>query len=131
MQRDSATPGSPADWMRHARSDLALCASSPQAGVLREALCFHAQQAAEKALKAVLVAHGVSTPHTHNIAVLLDLVEDVETIPEAVQEADSLTDYAVLARYPGRTEPVGAADLRRARTLARRTVKWATRVIGA
>lgn len=38
---------------------------------------FHCQQAAEKYLKAFLTWHGVEFPKTHDIGVLLDLVETV------------------------------------------------------
>ncbi|WP_456427531.1 HEPN domain-containing protein [Rhodocaloribacter sp.] len=52
---DLPEPGAAADWLRYARSDLALARVEPPAGVLTEMLCFHAQQAAEKALKALLI----------------------------------------------------------------------------
>ena len=38
--------GSATDWLRHARSDLALAQDAALPGVLLESLCFHAQQAA-------------------------------------------------------------------------------------
>lgn len=59
-------PGTPADWLRHARSDLALSRAAVE-GVLYENLCFHAQQAAEKGVKAVLVAGAITFPRTHNL----------------------------------------------------------------
>ena len=39
-----------------------------------ETLCFHAQQAAEKAIKAVLVAEGADLPRTHDLGVLFAAV---------------------------------------------------------
>ena len=67
--------GSPTDWLRRARSDLALAKSTPAGGdVLPESLCFHAQQSVEKAIKAVLVFSGVPFPRTHNIGTLLELL---------------------------------------------------------
>jgi len=56
MPPEVYAPGSPADWLRHAYSDLALASTMPLPQILLEQLCFHAQQAAEKALKAILVA---------------------------------------------------------------------------
>ncbi len=53
MSPEDVEPGSPADWLRHAASDLKLARIARPPEVLLEALCFHAQQAAEKALKAV------------------------------------------------------------------------------
>lgn len=44
-------------------------------------LGFHAQQAIEKALKAVLTFHDAEYPHTHNLTVLIELIrkENIET----------------------------------------------------
>ncbi len=59
-------PDDPREWLVRARSDLALAGSS-LAGVLLEDLCFHAQQAAEKAIKAVLIRHDTEFPLTHDL----------------------------------------------------------------
>ena len=74
MPPELPAPGSPQDWMRFAYSDLALARSPLLPGVLLEGLCYHAQQAAEKALKAVLVFLNIDFPRTHNIRTLLDLL---------------------------------------------------------
>ena len=50
--------GSPEDWIVHAKSDLTfavLAQENRTADILSSQICFHAQQAAEKALKAVLL----------------------------------------------------------------------------
>ena len=72
MLSENAAPGSAEGWLRFARSDLVLASIPRPAGVLPENLCFHAQQAAEKALKAVLLSKGMEVPRTHNIRTLLD-----------------------------------------------------------
>ena len=61
---------------------------------------FHAQQACEKCLKAVLSAVGVETTRTHDLARLLDLLvtQGIE-LPADAQWIDELTPYAVDARY--------------------------------
>jgi hypothetical protein len=46
-------------------------------GVLLEDLCFNAQQAAEKALKAVCLAQGMDIPKTHSLIHLMDTLEAV------------------------------------------------------
>jgi HEPN domain-containing protein len=56
MQSETPQPGSPEEWLRYAQSDLKLASITLPSGVLLEALCFHAQQAAEKAIKAVLIS---------------------------------------------------------------------------
>jgi HEPN domain-containing protein len=82
MPLDNHFSGSPADWLRHARSDLELAGiNRPDEVFLFEELRFHAQQAAEKALKAVLIAKGISPPKTHNIRMLLDILSQVIVAP--------------------------------------------------
>ena len=65
-----------------------------------EILGFHAQQAVEKLLKAVLASRGVEFPRTHDLALLLSLVKHhgVAAPPE-LTEADALTPWAVEFRY--------------------------------
>lgn len=106
------------EWLRVARNDLALAAAPLPAGVFPATLCYHAQQATEKALKGLLVAVGCDPPRTHHIATLLDALEPSIPVPERIREAALLTDYSVTARYPFPSEPVGAEELREAVTLA-------------
>ena len=116
----------PECWLRHADSDL--CLARSRAGVaLPEHKCFHAQQAAEKALKAVCVARGVRFPLTHDIAELIDaLRDDGAEVPDSLEAADELSDYAVKTRYPGvPARPIVERDRRRAVALAGAVLKWA------
>ena len=76
MPHEGHFSGSPADWLRYAYSDLELARVERPSNVLFEGLCFHAQQAAEKALKAVLIAKGLPAPKTHNIRTLLDFLPE-------------------------------------------------------
>ena len=129
MSPEDIAPGSPSDWLRHAWSDLELARVVRNSRILLEDLSFHAEQAAEKALKAVLIFKSIPFPKTHNIRTLLDrLPEDVIPTKE-VKEAASLTDYAVLSRYPGDLEPVTDEEYRKALSLAEIVVKWAEGVI--
>ncbi len=101
MPPEDISPGSPLDWLRHAWSDLELARMARNSRIMLEDLCFHAQQAAEKALKAVLILKSIPFPKTHNIRTLLDLLPQDVIPPREVKETASLTDYAVLSRYPG------------------------------
>jgi HEPN domain-containing protein len=94
-------PGSPADWLRYARSDLILAETAPPSGVLLEALCFHAQQAAEKAIKGVLIHFGTEPPYVHDIERLIRLLTPHVIVPHEVCVTDALTPYAALSRHPG------------------------------
>ena len=89
------------EWLRKAEKDLR-AAEVLLRGGLHEEAAFHSQQAGEKALKALLVAHRVRPPKTHSIEHLLSLLANHEDVkPFYDMEADALTDYAVGARYPG------------------------------
>ena len=87
MPPDQHAPGSPESWLLYAKSDLDLARVSRPPGVLFEGLCFHAQQAAEKALKALFVAWAIPVPRTHNIGMLLDLMPKELTTSSDIQEA--------------------------------------------
>jgi HEPN domain-containing protein len=123
-------PGSPSDWLRRARSDLALAKMPLPSGALYEDLCFHAQQAAEKAIKSVYRSKGHEFRYTHDLTELLDgLVRHGVTVSEAVREAVDLTDFAWQARYPGPAEPISEAGYRHAVALAERVVEWAGNLV--
>lgn len=126
MQRDQSAPGTPADWMRRAWSNLVRAEQHKLDAVLWEDLCFDAQQAAEKAIKAVLLAQGIRFRFVHDIGELASLlVESGLELPGDVEEAVELTEYAVEARYPGPFEPVTEEEHARAVKLARAVVEWA------
>ena len=65
-----------------------------------EVFGFHAQQAAEKLLKAVLVSHGIEYPPTHQLVRLIDLVtSNGITFPRSLEEIRLLSPFAVEFRY--------------------------------
>ncbi len=90
----------PTEWIRYANADLILSRIVPPAGVLLEMLCCHAQQAAEKAIRAVLRARGASVKKTHGINLLVDLVVETGAPPPPLDrvEAETLTQFSVLTR---------------------------------
>ena len=126
---DATDPG---EWLRYARANLLHAEAGHAAGVVTEYLLFDAQQAAEKALKGVLVARGVHFKKSHDLAPLLTKIIDsgVEP-PELIRRAAILGSYATQARYPGWGESVDAADLAEALVLARAVVDWAAQIIEA
>ncbi len=63
-------------WLRHARSDLNIASIAMDHDVLPEQICFHTQQAVEKAFKAVLLFAGVGFPYTHDLEELPDTLTD-------------------------------------------------------
>src|SRR5438876_5786497 len=82
-------PDDPHEWLNRARSSLAKAregAAFPE--IYLEDLCFDAQQAAEKAIKAVLLHLGERFPYAHDLALLLTRVEQAgRAVPEPVLAA--------------------------------------------
>lgn len=123
-------PGSPQDWLSHARSDLALAKVSAVGDVLLASLCYHAQQAVEKSIKAVLVSLSLGFPKTHSIERLIDILPDSILRPPELIESARLTAYATTFRYPGVEEPVTEEEYNEALDLAEAVLRWATDYVG-
>lgn len=102
MPVNDRDPRNPHAWVRRARSDLALARLAPTAPeILYEDLCLHAQQAAEKAIKGVLVQRSVDFPKMHDLNRLLGLaIAHGVGVPEAIRQADRLTRHAFESRHP-------------------------------
>lgn len=132
MPPEGIQPGTPEDWLRHARSDLALArAGMSDDDVLVETLCFHTQQAAEKAVKAVLVHVGAELARTHDLGRLIEMLPSKIAVTDEVRAAAILTDYAVVTRYPADTESLSTEDLATALRLAEAVVAWAKATIAS
>jgi HEPN domain-containing protein len=86
-------------WLRKAESDQLALDAALGVGAL-DAACFHAQQAAEKYLKAFLTYRGIDFPHTHNLSKLVEQCAQVEpSFRELLPTVEPLTPYAVEVRY--------------------------------
>jgi len=131
MNANRFPPDDPREWLNRAHSNLIQAREGIQLPeVYLEDLCFQAQQAAEKAIKGVLLALNVRFPYIHDVAELLTLVEQAGyPIPEEVRESAILSDYAVEARYPGLAEPVTREEYEEAVSLATEVMQWAERVV--
>ena len=113
MLLENPEPGSAEDWLRRARSNLALSSVPRPPEVMYNELCFHAQQAVEKSLEAVLIMEHIEFRRVHHIGYLLGLLpQEIPLPPEAV-EAVALTSYAVTTRYPGDYEEITKGDVPR------------------
>lgn len=129
MPPDQPTPGSAIDWLRRARSDLALACAPRLPDVLYNDLCFHAQQAVEKSLKAILINYGIEFRKVHNIDYLVGLLPADLPLPPVIADAMSLTSYAVMLRYPGDYEEITEAEYQEAVQTARAILTWAEQVL--
>lgn len=113
------------EWLRWARADLAV-AEIEDRRVAPAIRAFHAQQATEKALKALLVRRQVEFPRIHALGPLLELCKSSGfSGTEALIDAVTLTRYAVATRYPGEAEPITEQDAADAAILAAQAVTWA------
>lgn len=107
-------------WLAKADEDMGLAEHlSSEDSPFLGAIGFHAQQAAEKYLKAFLTWHQVEFPWKHDIGELLDLVQAVDSaLADSLREAIALTDYGVAVRYPGDFPEPTRQDTEKAVTLA-------------
>lgn len=107
-----------ADWLAKAHDDLRVAELVEPHGLV-DAVGFHAQQAAEKYLKALLVARNQNVPRTHDLERLVDECRQCGIpLPAEIDEAAMfLTPFAVLSRYPG-WGSIAGSDAQRALALA-------------
>ena len=130
MKRERLPPDDPREWISRAKSNLTR-ARNIIPDVDLEDLCFDAQQAAEKAVKAVFIRRGETFPYSHDLDRLLRLLErNGLRIPKYVNEAKELTQYAHERRYPGLADPVTLRQYRRAVRIAAAVLRWGERQIG-
>lgn len=90
------------DWVRKADRDLAaaqrLTGADPP---LSDQMGFFCQQAAEKYLKAFLIAAGQTPPRTHDVDVLVEMCSIIDPTFDQLQSVvEGLTEFAVIFRYP-------------------------------
>ena len=89
-------------WIDKAEEDR-LCVANELKALQKpwSVVCFHAQQAAEKYLKAFLVRHGIRPERTHDLRVLLNRCAQVDlALLPLENDCRQLNDYAVDIRYP-------------------------------
>ena len=82
-----------------------------------EIVCYHCQQSAEKAIKAVIVSLHWPTgiPKSHDLSFLLNQIHNYISIPDAIGDAaDALTPFGTMTRYPNELtveEQIGRAHV--------------------
>ena len=102
-----------AEWITKAEGDFAvmerecLVKDNPN----YDGICFHAQQCAEKYLKARLCEANITFGKIHDLAALLDQSLDGESTWERFREDLAyLSDFAVAFRYPGESADAESAS---------------------
>ena len=117
-------------WLAKANDDLTVADIVLKAAHgVNWAACFHAQQATEKALKALLVLYGIDFPRSHALERLLALIPaDPASIFDGESVAE-LTPWAVAGRYPEDIPNPDAATTRRLIAAAKTVIDNATALI--
>ncbi|HEY5193233.1 MAG TPA: HEPN domain-containing protein [Solirubrobacteraceae bacterium] len=115
---------------RAADDEAAARAMLPLESVTNAIMGFHAQQAVEKSLKAVLAARDVDFPFIHDIGGLADLCQEAGvSLPEELAGVDGLTPYAAGLRYDD--DQPGVVSRETALNWATASVDWARSQIRA
>ena len=110
-----------ADWIAKADLDFDTAVRLVAEERFRDVVAFHAQQAAEKYLKALLTRHQVEFPKTHVVRRLLILLGPVEPrMAEELDDANWLSPYGAEIRYLGDRSETVPGDQVRALQLARK-----------
>ncbi|MBI5242296.1 MAG: HEPN domain-containing protein [Elusimicrobia bacterium] len=112
------------EWVSKAEGDYAVVEHECRIRKNRnnDAICFHAQQCAEKYLKARLSEAGIGFPKIHDLTILLNMARKLEPLWEAHRrDLAFLTDFAVKFRYPG--ESADKKTALRARTMCGSFIK--------
>ena len=94
-----------AEWLRFADMDLSIAKNSLETmhPAPLEIICYHCQQAGEKAVKALYLAAKIpgGIPRKHDLWFLLEQIKGKVEIPETILDAaEELDPYAIIVRYP-------------------------------
>lgn len=117
--------------LRKAANDLLAARAVLATGRAVDTVCFHAQQAAEKSVKALLAVKDVPYPLRHDLGELTNLaMEHYPGLREMAERLVGLSPYAVEARYDDVWTP-DIDEARRALDLAERAYAFARAVIGS
>lgn len=119
-----------AEWVAKAEADFATMERECQVedNPNHDGICFHAQQCAEKYLKARLCEAGITFGKIHDLVALLEQTLDMEPDWETFREDLAyLSDFAVTFRYPGESADAESAHeaqrrCRRFRNAARKSL---------
>ena len=120
-----------AEWVSKAEGDFTIVERESRArkNPSYDGICFHAQQCAEKYLKARLCQAGIHFAKVHDLPTLLEQVLATESLWESYRaDLAYLSDFAIHFRYPG--ESADRSTALRARSLCRSFRKAARQSLG-
>ena len=113
-------------WLDKAQSDLLNVDNNLKSEKIPfDTVCFHCQQAAEKMLKAYLVANQKPYPVSHDLLLILEQIRAIDPGSEKLRETLTLLmPYAVEIRYPDDYYMPSAEDAAEARQAAAKIYDW-------
>lgn len=88
-------------WLEFAQTDLRSCENNLNDEFVTNVVAFHAQQAVEKAFKALIEEKGIRMSRIHNLTRLLALTESFLISPIDETELEVLDNVYTSSRYPG------------------------------
>jgi HEPN domain-containing protein len=111
-------------WLEYARTDYNVALHDTTFHPIPiEIICYHCEQAAEKALKAILAYHNETIPRIHDLYRILELcIVHVSQLSDLSSQAKRLTDFAIVTRYPNDIE-LNEADMKQALEYADQFIK--------
>jgi HEPN domain-containing protein len=100
------------EWIAKAENDLtAAYILADNTSPLPDQIGFFCQQAAEKYLKAFLLANGQMPPRIHDIDVLLEICAAIDAAFDPLRPLlTGLSEFAVIFRYPGEWSDLATAS---------------------
>jgi len=103
-------------WIKKAENDLLVITNNlASENIPVDACCFHAQQAAEKYLKAYLISKEIAFPKIHDLIALDNLCININPSFVKIQQAAlRLSDYAIVPRYPDALDDLTIDDAKKA-----------------
>ena len=121
------------EWLAYAEADLGVADHLYKTYHPKplQIICFHCQQAAEKAVKAVIVFYGSQggLPRKHDLFLLLNQIKNMVVIEgKFFDYADMLAPYGVAMRYPNEL-PLEERHAEMAIRMAMEIVEWAKQII--
>lgn len=109
-------------WVEKAEEDLTTAEHTLliREGCPLSTVCFHAQQCAEKYLKALLTYHSIATPRSHDLLELLPMVPADLGLGGHLNDLASINRFSFESRYPGDWDPIERRDAEEAVAIAKR-----------
>ncbi len=121
------------EWLEYAKADLGVAdhlfkTYYPKPLAI---ICYHCQQAAEKAVKTIIVLNGSKggMPRRHDIFLLLNQIKNMVSIDNKFYDyADVLAPYGVAMRYPNELQ-LEERHAAKAIEMANEFVAWADSLV--